>query len=117
MCSSTILSRCDVYRDNTGLVKYKDFIRMDRLFKHGFIRVRKYKKPEKSIYIRCPKCGRIGRLIVVGRRAWGHRVYAIKHRDNRTANGESRCIVSLTHEFYEKVDEIYHRYRLKGVLR
>jgi len=102
-----------LYKDEFGIVRYKDFIRSDMMFWHAIIPIRTGKTISECIYVRCPNCGKIGRLASKGKRASGLRLYAIMHRNKRTACGYVNCRVTVTHTAHDYIDMIYHKYRLK----
>jgi len=102
-----------LYRDKFGIVKYKDFIRSDMMFRHAHIPIRAGRTLSRSIYIRCPKCGRIGRLISRRRYKCGRRLYTVLHRSNKVANRVVACRIPLTHPANEYVDAVYRKYRIE----
>ena len=113
MSERIILNEIKTYRDDYGIVRYKDFIRADMTFQHAYIPIRAGRTLSRSIYIRCPKCGRIGRLISRRRYKCGRRLYTVLHRSNKVANGIVACRIPLTHPANEYVDAIYRKYRIE----
>ena len=56
-----------------------------------------------SIYLICPACGELGRLIVSKRTAYG-RKYRILH-----GRGRRDCSISYSSHYYPAVDDVYSR--------
>lgn len=77
------------------------FKRGDELFEHARIRYFKCGLRE-SIFVKCPRCGRIGTLRVVKRSMTGN-VYAVAH-------GRGVCKFGPFSREYDYLDEVYRAY-------
>ena len=60
-----------------------------------------------SIEVKCPRCGRWGKLISKGRKLLSNEVkLAIKHESERSVSIET-CNIGVCSEYYEELLEIY----------
>ncbi|HDH45337.1 MAG TPA: hypothetical protein ENG66_08175 [Thermococcus sp.] len=60
-----------------------------------------------SILVKCPKCGRWGKLISKGRKSLNNEVkLAIRHVSERSVSIET-CSIGVCSEHYEELQEIY----------
>jgi len=60
---------------------------------------------KKSIFVICPKCGKVGKLRVLSKNIFGKRKYAIDH-------GEYKCKISFFDgEIWDMLDEVYRKVR------
>lgn len=91
-------------RDERVEERSAGFKRGDELFEHAKIRYFKCGLRE-SIFVKCPRCRRIGTLRVARRRMTG-RVYAVAH-------GRSVCKFGPCSPEYDYLDEIYRAYNSK----
>lgn len=62
-----------------------------------------------SIDVKCPKCGRCGKLISKGRKSLSKEVkLAVRHRSKRSVSIEF-CSIGVCSEYYEELLEIYNK--------
>ncbi len=86
-----------------------EFKRADELFEHAKIRYYAGRTTKTAIFVRCPKCGRIGKLRRCGKTLFGNK-YVIRHiRHGRYS--ESVCCFGVYSEHWEYLDEIYRKYK------
>jgi len=83
-----------------------EFKRADELFEHAKIRYYAGRTTKTAIFVRCPKCGRIGKLRSGGKTLFGDR-YVIYHGRHSC----STCYFGYFSEDWEYLDEIYQKYR------
>ena len=76
------------------------------MFEHALLKNTSRGIRKKSIYVKCPRCGRIGRLVRNGKIFLG-RKYKVVHNP-RTGVG---CLFGPTSEGHDILEDIYNRYR------
>ena len=97
--------------DEFGIVEFGEFKRLDSTFDYIFVHVNTTSKKHKSIYVKCPKCGRIGRLVVRKNKPLSGRVYRIKHKPNRKLTACQWCSIGILDKHYEFFNSIYEKCR------
>ena len=63
-----------------------------------------------TIEVKCPKCGRRGKLISKGRKLLGGVKLAIKHESERSVSVET-CSIGICSEYYPELLKIYEECR------
>jgi len=99
-------------RDDFGIVRYKDFTRADTFIRDAVIFKLSKQATVKSIYIRCPICGRIGRLRAWSRHEGCVKRFAVVHKCDNSQCSYTACVISQSNPAYDYVMSIYTRYRL-----
>jgi len=92
------------------------FKRADELFEHAKIRYYAGRTMKTSIFVRCPKCGRIGKLRRYGKTLLDNR-YVVCHTSVRYGRfSESACKFGTLSKEHEYLDEIYLKYKEENEL-
>ena len=86
-----------------------EFKRADELFEHAKIRYYAGRTTKTAIFVRCPKCGRIGKLRKARKTLFGNK-YVIRHQRHGRYS-ESVCHFGVYSEHWEYLDEIYRKYK------
>jgi len=86
-----------------------EFKRADELFEHAKIRYYAGKTMTTAIFVRCPRCGRIGKLRRCGKSPFGNK-YVIRHRHHGRYS-ERVCCFGVHSEHWGYLNEIYRKYR------
>jgi len=76
------------------------------LFEHALLKNTSHGIRRKSIYVKCPRCGRIGRLISYSKNFLG-RKYKVLHYPPT----QMGCSFGPTSEGHDYLEEIYNKYR------
>ena len=63
-----------------------------------------------TILVKCPRCGRWGKLISKGRKSLGGVKLAIKHESERSVSIET-CSIGVCSEYYPELLKIYEECR------
>ena len=95
-----------------------EFKRADELFEHAKIRYYAGRTMKTSIFVRCPKCGRIGKLRKYGKTLLDNR-YVVCHTRYSIRYGrfsESACKFGTLSKEHEYLDEIYRKYKEENEL-